>query len=96
MHLDLGLARACLYIPCARSYDDYLFLLQMDERSVARLVSDVGFKPGHALKFKDFLQRAKAEASPAKASPTPLRAGVPASATRVEAAAGAATPCKTE
>ena len=40
-------------------YDDYDYLLQMDGPAVDRLVADVGFKPGHAFKFKDFLGRLK-------------------------------------
>ena len=36
-------------------YDDLAFILQMDKTQDEQLIKDVGFKPGHAAKYRDYL-----------------------------------------
>ena len=40
-----------------RSYDDLLYLLDMNEEQIAQCAADVGLKLGHAAKFRDYLLR---------------------------------------
>ena len=43
-------------------YDDRDFILQMNAEHLDALVRDVGMKPGHALKFRDFLAQERRRA----------------------------------
>jgi hypothetical protein len=43
-------------------YDDRDFILQMSAEHLDALVCDVGMKPGHALKFRDFLAQERRRA----------------------------------
>ena len=36
-------------------YDDLSFILQMDATQEEQLIKDVGFKPGHAAKYRDYI-----------------------------------------
>ena len=36
-------------------YDDLAFILQMDKTQDEQLIKDVGFKPGHAEKYRDYI-----------------------------------------
>ena len=36
-------------------YDDLAFILQMDATQEEQLIKDVGFKPGEAAKYRDYI-----------------------------------------